>query len=181
MKNFYRLAEGIDPVPLMAAITTRPHLWDQNTLRTQHPNTAHAEVSDIWLRFNEIKEDQSAVVNDLDCVNYPAMFELPQARQLIFALMARVEGERLGRCMITKLAPGRVITPHVDQGAPATYYDRFHIVLHSTPGCVFRAGDEKVHMDAGEVWWFDNKQEHEVLNYGSDDRVHLIVDIRTAR
>jgi hypothetical protein len=33
-------------------------------------------------------------------------------------------------------------------------------------------------MAQGEVWWFDNSQEHEVMNDSKDERLHLIVDIR---
>lgn len=180
MNNFQCLAAGVDTVPLLNAIMRDRALWNQNTLRTQHENTAHAEVDDIWLRFNDI-EDPEKVFDDTECVNYPAWWSLPQARGLIFDLMRRVEGERLGRVLVTRLRPGCKITPHVDGGAPATYYERFHIVLSSAPGCLFRAGDETVHMQAGSVWWFDNTQEHEVINNGIDDRIHLIVDIRTSK
>jgi hypothetical protein len=95
--------------------------------------------------------------------------------------MAYVHGERLGRVMINKIAPGGVIYPHADTPEHAEYYSRFHIVLQSQPGVVFRAGDEQVYMATGEVWWFDNKQEHEVINNSADDRIHMIVDIRTSR
>jgi hypothetical protein len=33
-------------------------------------------------------------------------------------------------------------------------------------------------MKTGDIWWFDNSQEHEVLNNSADDRLALIVDIR---
>jgi quercetin dioxygenase-like cupin family protein len=182
MKNFSLIAEGVDVVPIRSAIAMRPHLWNQNTLRTKHPQTAHAEVDDIWLRFNEIDpQNPLAVVDATEAINYPAWWELPQARQPIFDLMRRVEGERLGRCMITRLSPGKRITPHVDMGAPATYYDRFHIVLQGAAGSLFRAGDETVCMRTGEVWWFDNQVEHEVVNNSAGDRVHIVVDIRVSR
>lgn len=180
MNNFQCLAANVDTIPLLNAIMRDPALWNQNTLRTTHPGTAHAEVDDIWLRFNETDEPE-AVVDDKESVNYPAWWALPQARPLIFNLMARVEGERLGRVLITRVRPGGKITPHVDGGAPATYYDRFHIVLNSAPGCLFRAGDETVNMGTGQVWWFDNAKEHEVINNSVDDRIHMIVDIRTSR
>lgn len=180
MNNFQRIAVGVDIIPLMNAIMRDPALWNQNTLRTRHLNTAHAEVDDIWIRFNEI-DDVESVVDDKEAVNYPAFWALPQARPLVFSLMARIEGERLGRVLITKLRPGYKITAHVDGGAPAEYYDRFHIVLNSAPGCDFRAGDEWVHMATGEVWWFDNTKEHEVVNNSGDDRIHMIVDIRTSK
>jgi aspartyl/asparaginyl beta-hydroxylase (cupin superfamily) len=34
-------------------------------------------------------------------------------------------------------------------------------------------------MAAGEVWWFDNTVEHEVVNNSADDRIVLICDIRS--
>lgn len=180
MNNFLKIAEGIDVTPVHIALKTKPHLWNQNTLRTAHPGTAHAQADDIWLRFNEIDSsgDALSVVNDVMCVNYPAFGEIPQARSLVYGLMARVEGEQLGRCIITRLKPGARITPHRDEGAPATFYDRFHILIQSKPGAIFRAGDEVVQMKTGEAWWFDNTQEHEVINNSDDDRITLIVDIR---
>lgn len=182
MKNFTLIAEGADVIPLRSAIAMRPHLWNQNTLRTKHPGTAHNEVDDIWLRFNKIAEgEEFKVVDDMEAINYQAWWELPQARPLLFDLMRRVEGERLGRCLITRLTPGKRITPHVDMGAPATYYDRFHIVLQGAPGSLFRAGDETVNMRTGDVWWFDNCVEHEVLNNSQVDRIHIVADIRVSR
>lgn len=180
MRNFYRLAENMDIVPLVMALKANPDLWNENTLRTEHPGTAHSEVSDIWLRFNEVS-DESTVMDDRECINYPAIFQLPEAQHFIFWLMARVKGERVGRCLITELAPGRCITPHVDMGAPAEYYERYHVVLSGHKGSVFRAGDEQVTMLTGDVWWFDNQQEHEVINNSAEDRVHLIIDIKVFR
>lgn len=181
MKNFLKVAEGMDVMPTLAALAMHPHLWNQNTLRTTHPGTAHAQADDIWLRFNEIVGDGASVIDDVACINYPAMRELPQARPLIFFLLARMEGEQLGRCLITRLKPGAVIAPHCDQGAPATFYDRFHIMLQCKPGVTFRAGDERVQMKSGEIWWFDNTVEHEVINHSDDDRISLIVDMRVTR
>jgi Aspartyl/Asparaginyl beta-hydroxylase len=178
VKNFLKIADGVDVVPLQIALKARPDLWNQNTLRTAHAGTAHAQADDIWLRFNRLEEDGLSVVNDIICFNYPALLDLPQARALIYQLMARVEGEQLGRCVITRLKPGARILPHEDQGAPATWYERFHILIHSLPGAVFRAGQETVQMKTGEVWWFDNTAEHEVVNNSADDRLTMIVDIR---
>ena len=184
MRHFMKLAEGIDVLPLAFALRAKKHLWNQNTLRTAHPQSPHQQVDDIWLRFQDTAEYEKtgsarSIVDGHESINYPALAELPQARSLIFSLMARVEGERLGRCLITRVPPGHVITPHVDGGDHAAYYERFHIVLQSCPEALFRAEDEVVYMAPGECWWFDNGQEHEVWNEGSVDRVHLIVDIHT--
>jgi hypothetical protein len=44
MQYFLRLADNVDTVPVMRELVTQPELWNQNTLRTQHPDTAHADV-----------------------------------------------------------------------------------------------------------------------------------------
>lgn len=183
MRFFERLAFNVDVVPLLHAVQRQSELWNRDTLRTKFPGTPHSEVDDIWLRFQAMPEDGdvSKLVNEHESVNYPAFWHLPQARSIIFDLMRRVEGERLGRVLITRLAPGRAIALHRDGGTHAAYYDRYHVVLQNSPGCVFRAGAEAVFMAAGEVWWFDNAQEHEVNNGSEDDRVTMIVDIRTSR
>ena len=186
MKNFLKIAEGCDVMPLMCALVYQPDLWNQNTLRTTIPGTPHSQVADIWLRFNDMERakktgDASYVFDEHESIEYPAFHALPAAQKLIFELMARVRGERLGRCLITKLPPGGTIAAHVDGGAHAEYYDRFHIVLQGKPGNLFRAGDEAVEMRTGEIYWFDNQAEHEVSNFSDDDRVHLIVDIRCPR
>ncbi len=176
MDNFFRLAKGVNFNPLMVAISRQPELWDQNTLRTKHPNTAHGAVSDIWLMFNDLEGDVS---NDIIVRPYPAFEKLPQARPLIFDLMRTVEGVTLGRVIITKLPPGKKITPHVDGGAPATYYKRYQMALQSLPGALFTIGDETVNFESGEVWLIDNTKEHSVVNNSRDDRIVMIVDIRS--
>ena len=93
--------------------------------------------------------------------------------------MARVGGERLGRVMVNKLRPGGRIFAHADTPVHADYWDRYHVVLQSAPGCNFRCGEETVYMPPGRVWWFQNAIEHEVVNNSGDDRIHMIVDIRT--
>lgn len=180
MKHFQQLAAGLDVGSLLHALARQPELWNQNNLRTTHPGTAHADVSDIWLFFNELPKDDTpaSVAQDRDTVPYPAWEKLPQARGLIFDLMRRVEGVRLGRVIITKLPPGKTITPHVDGGAPATFYSRYQIALQSLPGALFHIGDETVNFSSGDVWMIDNGTEHSVVNNSADDRIVMIVDIR---
>lgn len=177
MKNFHQIAANIDVVPLMTSLARQPELWDQNTLRTKHPGTAHSEVSDVWLWFNNI-EASADVANDREVVPYPAWQALPSARSIIFDLMRRVEGVQLGRVIITKLPPGKAITPHVDGGAPATFYSRFQLALQSLPGAIFMIGDENVNFKTGECWMINNTKTHAVTNNSADDRVVMIVDIR---
>jgi hypothetical protein len=184
MKYFQKIAEGLDVLPILHAAHRQPELWNANTIRTKHPGTAHAEVSDILLRFNDVAEyqrtgDPSTITDDKEAIPFPAWDALPQVRPIIFDLMRRVEAVRLGRVIITKLLPGREITPHVDGGAPANYFDRYQIALQSLPGAIFKSGDEAVNFRSGDCWWIDNTAEHSVVNNSADDRVVMIVDLRS--
>lgn len=180
MQNFQKIGSGLDVVPALNAIMRRPELWNADKLRQTFPNSPHREVDDIWVRFNDTK-DEAKIPDDCEAINYDAFFLLPQVRGLVFGLMGYVEGERLGRVIITRLKPGGRIYPHADEGAPATYYDRYIICLSCLPGTIFRIGDEQVQMATGETWWINNREEHEVLNNSVDDRVIVICDIRCSR
>lgn len=178
MRNFLKLAEGVAVVPVLSALAANPGLWNKHDLRTKYPQSPHHEVDDVLVRFNAIPEDPLALVDDVQCHPYEAWSALP-VQPLVLDLARAVGGTQLGRVLISRLAPGKSISPHADQGAPATFYQRYQIMLQCLPGVVFRCGSERVNMASGEVWWFDNRQEHEVVNNSADDRIALIVDIRT--
>jgi hypothetical protein len=189
MKHFQLLGSGIDVLPLMLAIKRRPELWKEDTYLRDYPQGPFGDTESIMLRFpvksvHETEEELQKHLSTYDqheSVDYPPYKLLTEARPMVMNLMSYVAGERLGRVMINKLRPGGRIYPHADTEAHADYYSRFHVVLQSQPGVIFKAGDEQVHMATGEVWWFNNKEVHEVINHSADDRIHMVVDIRTSR
>lgn len=189
MNNFQCIASGIDVIPLLLSIKRMPELWKEDTYLRDYPQGPFKQIETIMLRFPvkgvyETEEELQKHLSTYDQhenVDYPSYKLLHEARPIVMGLMNRTGGERLGRVMINKIAPGGRIYPHADTPSHADYYSRFHVVLQSNPGVVFRAGDEQVYMGTGEVWWFDNKQEHEVINNSADDRIHMIVDIRASR
>ncbi len=177
MKHFLKIADNVDVTPTMHALALNPDLWNEIDLRTTHPDTAHADADDIFLMFNDMSGE---IINDIQVMPYRGWEVLKPLRRLILDLIPRVAGVQLGRCIVTKLPPGGIITPHVDQGAPATFYSRYQIILQSLPGALFNIGDESMNFRSGEVWLIDNKTEHSVVNNSSDDRIVCIVDIRSA-
>lgn len=189
MKNFLHIASGMDVTPLLLAIHRMPELWKEDTYLRDYPQGPFKNIESIMLRFpvKGVFETEDELNNHLskydqhENVDYPAYKILSEARPIVMALMTRVGGERLGRVMINKISPGGVIFPHSDTPSHVEYYSRFHIVLKSQAGVFFRCGEENVYMGTGEVWWFDNSKEHEVINNSSDDRIHMIIDIRTSR
>lgn len=192
MRNFVHISSGavVNPLTLALARLEKSHgVWREDTYLRDYPQGPFGDTDSVILRFppRTVHETERALQEQLEHfdqhenVDQPVYKNLPEARPLIFGMMAAVQGERLGRCIINRIRPGGVISPHADTPVHAEYWDRFHIVLQSSPGSIFRCESEKVYMATGEVWWFNNRLEHEVINNSADDRIHLIVDIRTSK
>lgn len=192
MNHFQEMAGGIDIMPLLLAVKRRPELWEKDTfLRDYNQGIPFGCMKTIFLRWPVIEDGSGMSEADVreyvssdrqhENVDRPEYKTLTEARPLVMNLMHYVGGERLGRVMINKLEPGGSITPHADTPAHADYYSRFHLVLQSNPGVVFRCGDEETYMKTGFWYWFNNKEVHTVINNSAVDRIHMIVDIRTSR
>jgi len=192
MRNFVKIAENVDVVPVQLALASSG-LWNQFTLRTRTEGSPHRELDDIWLRMNDLEKcrqvasDPGIFVDHRESINYPAWSQLPYVRKLVMNLTAMVEGERIGRVLISRLPPGKRILPHKDIGEDLTryydnepYFSRFHLCIQGLPGSIFRCGEEEVQMRTGEAWWFRNDIDHEVINNSADDRIHVVMDIRTS-
>ena len=182
MLNFQAMFT-FDPAPLLHQIVRQPELWQADTYLRDYPQGPFGDCETIFLRFPpaSVTELERGERDQHESVWMDGALHLPAARPLVFGLMARVEGERLGRVMVNKLKPGGRIFPHADTPAHAEYWDRYHFSLQSAPGCNIRCGTEQIHMDAGVAYWFNHALEHEVVNNGAVDRIHMIVDVRTQR
>lgn len=192
MQNFQLIAKGLDPWPLLHSLQTQPELWNSSAVR-KHWQSVHKDVDDIMLRYNAWSESDDyldKVCSSLVMVDYPAWYKLPPAQVFVYFLLQKVGGLHLGRVMISRLKPGGIIPPHSDRidaaeaafpdrVPPATYFERYHVCLQSGPGSIFMCEEEQVTMLPGEVWWFNNQLIHGVVNNSADDRIHLIIDIRT--
>lgn len=181
MSNFHLLGT-FDPMPLLHQIRCNAGLWKEDTYLRDYPQGPFKNTETIFLRFPpaSVSELEQGKTDQHECIWMDGAIHLPAARNIIFNLMATVQGERLGRVMINKLVPGGKVYPHADTPIHANYWERYHCVLQSSPGCNFRCGEENTYMAPGQVVWFQNAIEHDVFNGGAIDRLHMIVDIRTS-
>ncbi|MEJ8813385.1 aspartyl/asparaginyl beta-hydroxylase domain-containing protein [Variovorax ureilyticus] len=111
---------------------------------------------------------------------FPSADVLP-VRELVFPLMAAVQGERLGGVLITRIKPGQICKPHTDPGWHARYYDKFAIQIEAAPEQAFHFEGQSLVTKPGDVFWFDNSHSHWVTNESQKDRITMIVCIRTER
>lgn len=188
MRNFHCIARDVPVMPLLHQVVRNPHLWNQNNFRTTFPNTPHVDVDDIWLRFSDPEKcvTTTKVIGDDKPVWYPAAQTLSEAKPLIRWLMHHVNAYELGRVLISRVKPGGRILPHRDNDGEYVLTPdiaRYHVALQGLPGSLYMCGEEgereTVTMRTGEVWWFNAHAEHSIVNNSEDDRIHLLVDVRT--
>ena len=180
--NILKVGEGFDTTPIMLALARNPELWDQHRPRKDTEGTPHAAMHDIWVRYNAWERFEG----DLKRFNgphfpvwYPAWYALPELHAIVMGLFSRFQATHLGGVLITRIPPGKSIAPHVDGGWHAKFYNtKLYVVLAGNDGCWNRVEDERVVMRTGEVWYFNNTVEHEVVNDGPTDRITLIVCMR---
>lgn len=184
--HFLKLASNLDVLPLLLALRQQPGLWGRS-FRTTFAESPHREMLDIVLRV-QVPEKSA---DHRETFWTPSWACLPQARPLVHGLMSRVDGERLGRVLITWAVPGAQIYPHRDIGPKESghydtepYFSRYHVVLESNPDCGFACGEEGdeevVFMEPGSCYWFNSSLMHSCWNKGATDRIHLIVDIKNS-
>jgi len=86
-------------------------------------------------------------------------------------------GEVLARSRLMRLRAGSEVGLHVDFNYHWYSRVRIHVPVITSPAVTFHCGDAAVHMAPGECWLFDNWRPHNVINAGTADRVHLVIDL----
>lgn len=185
MNMFTKLYSGVDVSVVNAQLAEHPELWDSLNYRKTAPGTPHSRMSDIWVRYNDVRpfqeRDDYRGFNDPHIpIWYPAWDKLPSLKPIVFGLMTAVQGEMIGAILITRIPSGAVIDPHVDKSWHVDYFSKFYVSLQAAPGARFHTEGELIEPEVGDIYRFDNKIKHWVTNESGQDRVTLIVCIRTA-
>lgn len=191
MKHFTKIDEGIDVSGILAELEAHPELWDTHTYRKYGPGTPHGEMSDVWVRGNDMAPFESGerpwkeYSDEFYAIWYPAWDKLPSLKPFIWDLMRKVEGESIGIILITKIPPGKRIYPHTDKGWHVEYHEKFYLSLKSEPGAVFwvdhKGVREEISPKPGDVWLTDNRKLHGVENNSDTDRITVIICIHTEK
>lgn len=84
---------------------------------------------------------------------------------------------RVARATLVNLPSMQLVTPHYDKALYTHVIKRFHIPIITNNDTLFSVDDQHVNMKLGECWRVNNKLLHGVYNFGSTNRVHLMVDI----
>jgi hypothetical protein len=166
----------IDTTDLLWELKQHPDLWNQNTARTEHPDSPHHGLDDIWARYAPPDVDGSQPHKS---VWYTSPIT-PALRDMAERLMTLVHGTELGGVLITRIPAGCECKPHTDPGWHARYYEKIAVQVCAAPGQAFHFDDQKLATRPGDVFWFDNAHRHWVTNPTLYPRVTAIFCIKTS-
>ena len=135
--------------------------WDLLPLRCQRQ---HLSAHPILQGF--------AIAEGEDWENLPVLEQCPEIKALFEQLHCPIKAVRLMR-----LKSGSEIKPHRDRGLSIEFGEaRLHMPIHTSDAVHFIVDNKKIPMAAGELWYFNADQTHEVHNRGSEDRINLVID-----
>lgn len=135
--------------------------WDVLPLRCQRQ---HLDAHPILQGF--------AIAAGDEWENLPLLQQCPHLSVVMTWLQCPIKAARLMR-----LKAGAIIHPHRDAGLGMEYGEaRLHMPIHTSAAVDFYVNHQRVPMAAGELWYMNADQIHEVYNRGEQDRINLVID-----
>ncbi len=135
--------------------------WDVLPLRCQRQ---HLNAHPILQGFSIADGDEWE--------NLPVLEQCPAIESIFSQLQCFIKAARLMR-----LKAGAEIKPHRDHGLSIEFGEaRLHVPIHTSAAVSFIVDNKTIPMRAGELWYFNADQVHEVYNRGSEDRINLVID-----
>ena len=103
----------------------------------------------------------------------------PNVMNLVNWVYDTVKGIRLGRVLIANVEPYGEIKAHIDPFDYFAIHSRFHIPFKTSLDVLFHDGSKSnfEHMPYKTLCQLNNRIMHGMINYGSNNRIHLIIDI----
>jgi hypothetical protein len=137
--------------------------WEKYTYR-QRVHKVHSQTKTVPLIWDE--KLQGKVIYHPDYPHFKDFLEsLPLGKGYIQS------------AILINLPAGKSIPTHTDSAPFFKKFHRIHIALITNKNCFFTVGAETRNLQEGEIWEIDNdNQPHSVVNRGTTDRIHMLID-----
>jgi Aspartyl/Asparaginyl beta-hydroxylase len=126
------------------------------------------------------KHPVAMIYADPTCTDFedsPMLAACRYFRQVLDTFQAPLRAVRLMR-----LTPGSVIKEHTDLDLSFEEGTvRIHVPVVTNTGVEFYLNRSRVVLDAGSAWYLRLSDPHSVVNRGSSDRVHMVIDAEVNR
>jgi hypothetical protein len=102
----------------------------------------------------------------------PLLERCPYVREVLASFQCELQAVRFLR-----LKAGSVIKEHTDYNLSLEDGElRLHLPVTTNPDVEFVLDGKRVTMNPGEVWYHNFNLRHSVVNRGTTDRIHLVID-----
>jgi mannose-6-phosphate isomerase-like protein (cupin superfamily) len=114
------------------------------------------------------------LINNIEFADTPLMDTCPSIKKIIDKLNCPVMSVRL-----LNLKSGAKIKPHKDDELAFENGEaRIHVPIFTNNLVEFYIEDNLVKMNEGDCWYINANLKHNVLNNGTTDRIHLVIDCK---
>ena len=175
MNNIKGLKTGIDVTKIKEQLDQYPDDWyiqrkGANTLLER--GYADIEVGNLQLIMGAVvkKED---FVGDSELSKPTPAYE--RHTEVIKLIKKEIPDRQIHRCGFLSLPIDGYVGAHIDEG---TYYktrDRYHLSIAGQ--YQYFVGGERYVVDAGTLFWFNNKMPHGAVNLGEETRITFVFDM----
>ena len=172
------LERRFDISELRSQLDANEDIWDQYRFRTQSERSPHRECSDIWVRYNDLKNMGPYFNDEHESVWYPISDKIPAVKKLCAEVLGVFDCREFGGVLITKIPPHGQVYPHSDHGWHAEHYEKFAILLRGNYEQTFCFDGFEHRCEPGESFTFNNQYRHWVKNPTDVPRETLIICAR---
>ena len=173
MQDRLKLPLSFDPARLQADLhTLETNDWIDHFV----PQNYEGVWSVLPLRGPaEAEHPIRMIYSDPTCTEFagtPFLEGCPYFQRVLESFRCPLKSVRL-----MKLTAGSVIKEHTDldlsfEGGTV----RIHVPVATSPQVEFLLNGQRIDMEAGECWYLRLSDPHSVVNHGSRDRVHMVID-----
>jgi len=174
MKNIRVIKTGINVSKILKQLNEHPEDWNiqqkipQSKVLDPHVYISQAAV--LQLVIGTISHPDEYVFDSEGCMTTPAC----QHHTAAVGFLKR-HFKDFKRAGFLALPPGGETGKHIDFGKYYLTKDRYHLSIQGTYEYIVE--DERLVVEPGTLFWFDNKKEHSAKNIGDNDRIVLVFDV----
>ena len=174
MKNIRIIQTGVDVSGILNQLHQYPEDWGsqkniENT-KQQDPTKYTTTADVLQLIMGGVETEDQYVGNTEICIQTPAY----EKHTEILTYLGKYF-KKLRRCGFLALPVGQIVGTHIDEG---TYYltkDRYHLSIQGK--YEYNVGDERIIIEPGTLFWFNNKLPHSAVNIGDNIRITFVFDV----
>tara|TARA_Y200000002_G_scaffold324037_1_gene285469 strand:+ start:40 stop:582 length:543 start_codon:yes stop_codon:yes gene_type:complete len=175
MKNIRILKTGIDVTKVKEQLEQYSDDWyiqRKGTDTLLEKGYADIDVGNLQLIIGAVTKKED-FVGDSELSRPTSAYE--RHTEIIKLVTDEFPDREIHRCGFLSLPVDGYVGAHIDEG---TYYhtrDRYHISIAGQ--YQYFVGGESTVIDAGTLFWFNNKMPHGAVNLGEESRITFVFDM----